>query len=111
MALVTERQDFFNRHRAMLFSDFLPYCLDGVDGVTDFLLPALSLRDQPGDTPAVAGDYDGGATLDLIEQLRQMGLGLRSLHFAQPLTRIIGPKGGGLFAEALAVTFHSRLSS
>ena len=41
---------------------------------------------QPGDAPAMAGDYDGGATLDLIEQLRQMGLCLRGLRLAQPLT-------------------------
>jgi hypothetical protein len=39
-----------------------------------------------------------------------MGLGLRSLHFVQPLTGIIESKGVGVFAEALAMTLHCRLS-
>src|SRR5882672_11772665 len=101
-------KNLLDSRAAGFLPDLLSQLLDSVNRLTDLLLPALRLGNQPGDAPAMACDHDGRATLDLIEQLRQMSLGLRSLHFAQPLAGSIGSEGGGIFAEAQATILHCR---
>jgi len=108
MPLMNGRQNLLDRYVRISLSDLLSKLLDVLDRRVDLLLPALGLRNQPGDAPAMARDHDSRAPLDRVEQLRQMGLGLRRLHFARPLTGIIGPKGGGIFAETPAASLHCR---
>ena len=43
---------------------------------------ATGLRHQPGDGASVAGDQDGLATLDIVEQAGEMGLGVGRLDLA-----------------------------
>jgi hypothetical protein len=61
---------------------------DAVGGPRNLHLAALDLRHQPRDGTAVAGYHDGLATLDLIEQLGQVGLGLGRRYFSHELARI-----------------------
>jgi len=109
MTLVNRRNNFLDGDIRVSLPDLLSELLDSVDRLTDLLLPALHLGNQSRDATAMARDYDGHAALDLIEQSRQMGLSLRSLHFAEPMAGIIGPKGSGILAETLARPSHDRL--
>jgi hypothetical protein len=52
------------------------------DRLVDFCLAALGLAHQAGDRPAVTGNDNGLAALDLVEDLRQMGLRLRRRDLA-----------------------------
>ena len=56
--------------------------LDAGDGLVNLFPPAVHFRYQAGNRPAMARDDDDIATLDVIEQLRQMGFGLRSFNLA-----------------------------
>ncbi|HME22247.1 MAG TPA: hypothetical protein VKI44_13055 [Acetobacteraceae bacterium] len=60
---------------------------DAVDGPRDLRLAAPGLWHQPGDGSAVAGYHDGLATLDLVEQLGEMGLGLGRRYFSHGLAQ------------------------
>src|ERR1700730_13428110 len=100
MPFMNGRNNFLHGDIGISLPDLFSELLDLVNCRVDLLLPALCLRNQPGDAPAMARDHDGRAALDLVEQLRQMGFSLRSLHFAQLLTGIIGPKGGGVLPQS-----------
>jgi hypothetical protein len=52
------------------------------DRLVDLGLPPLRLWHEPGDRPAVAGDDDGFAALDVVEDLRQMRLRFRGLDLS-----------------------------
>ena len=78
MACVTPSENFFEGNRARLFAKFL----DVFNSLIDFLSPAMRLGNNSRYGPAVPGDDDRLAALDLVEQPRKMGFGFGGLNFA-----------------------------
>ncbi len=79
MTCVTPSENFFDGDRACCFAKLLYifYCL------IDLLLPLMRLGDDASDRPAMSGDDDGLAALDLVEQLGKVGLCFGRLNFAR----------------------------
>jgi len=59
--------------------------LQSLDCFVDLFLPALPLRHEPRDGTATSCNYHRFAALDLIEDLKQAGSGVRGLDFAHTL--------------------------
>jgi hypothetical protein len=53
------------------------------DGSPNIRLPGSPIRHEPGNRPPVAGDDDGLAALDLVEQARQLSLSVGSVNFGR----------------------------
>jgi hypothetical protein len=78
MALVTSGEQFLDRDRLGVTAQ----TPDPGDRLVDLGLPARDFGYQSGNGPAMAGDHHCLAALNIIEQLRQMGLGIGGLDFA-----------------------------
>ena len=79
MTCVTPSENFFDGDRARCFAKLL-YIFERL---IDLLLPPMHLGDDAGDRPAMPGDDDGLAALDLVEQLGKVGLCFGRLNFAR----------------------------
>lgn len=89
----------------MLSRDFLPKCLDVVEGFGDFLPAPICFGHELGDAAAMPGDHNCLATLDRVEQFGQMGLCLGSRDF--PQRRAVSPESGCIFGKLTATArFH-----
>ncbi len=86
MTCVTPSENFFDGHRACCFAKLL-YIFDRL---IDLLLPLICLGDDASDYPAMPGDDDGLAALDLVEQLGKVGLCFGRLNFARHAAFPIG---------------------
>ena len=82
MTCVTPSENFFDGDRARCFAKLL-YIFDRL---VDLLLPLMRLGDDASDRPAMPGDDDGLAPLDLVEQLGKVGLCFGRLNFARHAT-------------------------
>jgi hypothetical protein len=78
VTLVPRRQQFLGRY----LSSAPPYRLYGFDRPVDFVSAAIGLRHEPRDGAPVARDDHRLPPLDLVEQLRQLRLGLGRLDFS-----------------------------
>jgi hypothetical protein len=79
MALVTPRENFFDRNGAGLFPKFL----EVLKSLIDFLLPNVRLRNDPSDGLPVPSDDDRLTAFHLVEQSGKMGLGFGGLDFSR----------------------------
>ena len=77
--------DLFDTDGPVLSRDLFPERLDLLDRPIDLFLPPPSLGDDPRYGPPVAGDDNGFAALDIVEQTGQVGLGVRGLDLAYRL--------------------------
>ena len=77
MALVPGGEQFPERNAAGVGATGL----DAGDGRLGLYLPAIGFGHDAGNGAAVAGDDDGLAALDLVEQAGQVRLRLVSLYF------------------------------
>ena len=79
MTCVTPSENFFEGDRVRCFAKLL-YIFDRL---IDLLLPLMRLGYDARDRPAMPGDDDGLAPLDLVEQLGEVGLCFGRLNFAR----------------------------
>jgi hypothetical protein len=105
MAFVSPSEDFLNGYGTELFPAFFCQLFDILDRRLDLLLPLIGIGNEAGDWPAMPGDDDRLATLDRIEQFRQMGLCLGSRDFAE--RRAVPSECGRVFGELTGTArFH-----
>src|SRR5258708_2309159 len=84
-ALIARRQELSHRNSLGPFSDLQDSC----NSFVDLALPLVRFGHNPGDRAAVPSDDQSFAPLDLVEELRQMSLGLGSLNLAHSLDQSI----------------------
>jgi len=77
MPLVTGGEDFVERESRHGFAKLFEFR----EGFCDFFPPPFGLWDEPCDRAAMPRDDDGLPAFDVIEELRQMRLGLGGLNF------------------------------
>ena len=77
MSLVFSREEIVDGD----LSSAPPQCFYIRDRSVDFGLPQMHFGHDPGYCATVSGDDDGLPTLDVIEKLGKVSLGLRGLNF------------------------------
>ena len=82
VTLVASRKNFLQRDLPGVTAQRLEIR----DGLVDLGLPAIGLGHDARDRTAMARDTDGLASLDLIEDLGQAGLGIGSLDVAHKIS-------------------------
>ena len=78
MSLVAGRQQFLGRDMA----DSRAQRANVSNRFIDFLLATWRFRHDPRDRPTAAGNHNGLAALDIIQDLRQASLGVGNLNLA-----------------------------
>jgi hypothetical protein len=103
---MNRRNDLLDRQTAVPGANFIAEFFEIVPCLSSLSAPFVFVRHEAGDGSPVAQDDDRLAALDLVEQLREMGLCDRSLHLGD----IAALKGSGVFGKASAAGYHCEVN-